>query len=214
MAILDNTILGELQDLMVEPNDLGLTWPSGLWTASEVVDLLNDRQRQFLQETQAIVTRSTQGIVPAVPRQTLPQNWLATRRIAFLPVGAGQTYQGLSPGDQFEMDQFDPTWATNPQARPTLYSDADPQTLEVVMLPPSLGNGTLHLLLVTQPTALTGLGVAFSVPDEFVPTVKWGAAEDMWSKVGRAQDPIRAKAAGELWSLGVEAAKAMMQGFA
>lgn len=213
MAITDQKVLGELQDIMVEPNDGGLTWPSGLWTTAEVLGYLNERQRWFLQVTQAILSRSTQGIVPAVPRQTLPQTWIATRRIAFLPVGAGQTYQALSPGDQFEMDQFTPTWATSPATRPTLYSDADPQTLEVVMLPPSIGNGTLHLLLVSQPTPLTGLGVAFSVPDEFVPTIKWGTASDMWSKVGRAQDAIRAKVAEDLWDTGLETAKALMGGF-
>lgn len=211
--ILDSTILGEIQDELVEPNDGGLTWPSGLWTTSEVVDYLNQRQRQFLQETQAIVKRSTQGIVPAVPRQSIAQSWISTRRVAFSPQG-GFPFQALSPGDQFEMDQASPRWATSPATRPTLYSDADPQTLEVVILPPSLGNGTLHFLFVEQPTPLTGLGTPFDVPDEFVPTLKWGAIEDMLGKVGRAHDPIRAKVASDLWQFGVEAAKALMQGFA
>lgn len=212
MAILDQEILGQLQDLMVEPNDLGLTWPSGLWTTAEVVDYLNARQSQFLQLTQATVKRATQAIAPTLPRQTLPQDWIATRRIAFSPVG-GSPFQALSPGDQFEMDQFSPTWATSPATRPTLYSDADPQTLEVVVLPPSLGNGTLHLLYVAQPTTLTGLGTLFSIPDEFVPTIKWGTVEDMLSKVGRAHDPIRAQVASQLWEFGVQAANALMEGF-
>lgn len=213
MAVLDTQILGELQEILVEPNDGGATWPSGLWTSAEVVDYLNQRQRRFMQETQAVVSRSSQGIVPAVPRQAIAQNWVATRRVAFQPVG-GLPFQALSPGDQFEMDQFSPSWASSPAARPTLYSDADPQTLELVILPPTLGNGTLHFLFVEQPAPLTGLGATFTVPDEFVPTIKWGTLEDMLSKVGRAHDPIRAQIAGQYYSFGVEAAKALMGGFA
>ena len=48
MALTDQQVLSEIQAHLIEPEDNGVTWPSGLWTSTEVLDLLIARQRPLL----------------------------------------------------------------------------------------------------------------------------------------------------------------------
>lgn len=57
-------------------------------------------------------------------------------------------------------------------------------------------------------------GVAFDLPDEFVPGIKWGTMADMLNKVGRAQDTSRAAFCESRYQQAVEAAKLILNGWA
>jgi hypothetical protein len=80
-------------------------------------------------------------------------------------------------------------------------------------MPPAGVAGTLHLLYTALGTALTGAGVAFSVPDEFVPIIQYRVIEKMLSKIGRGASDERAQHAASMWKLGLAATKVMMQGW-
>ena len=79
-----------------------------------------------------------------------------------------------------------------------------------------LPTGTVSAAQRTSLTSFgfTIVGVAFDVPDEFVPGIKWGTMADMLSKVGRAQDPARAAFCESRYRQSVEAAKMILNGWA
>src|SRR5437867_3180085 len=54
-----NSLYNEIQYTLMEPRDGGVTYPSGLYTPSEVADRLNHRLREFYKRTAAVVTRDT-----------------------------------------------------------------------------------------------------------------------------------------------------------
>lgn len=211
MAITDQQILGELQEAMVEPNDSGATWPSGLWTASEVITLLDNRQNQFLKETGILVSRSALATTPNVQRQPLPSDCMFVLRIVWqAPDG---TWTEIPRGDSFEMDEALSTWPITMEAKPRTYADAEVPTLQIQLQPATSVGGVAWALYFALGTALTGAGVNLTVPDEFAGTIKWGVVSDMLSKVGRALDRGRATWAEERYREGVEAAKLILSGW-
>jgi len=91
--------------------------------------------------------------------------------------------------------------------------DAMLQTLTMLLAPAPTGAGTLSLYYVSTSDPLTGLGEIFTVPDEFVPYVKWGAIGDMLTKPGRDQDLKRAEYCEIRFEEGVTLAKSWIEGW-
>jgi hypothetical protein len=212
MTVLDTDILGEIQSVMIEPEDAGVSWASGFWTAAEVIDYMNDRQRDFLKETFCLITADTALFtVPGVLRHPLPQDWICTY-MALWHASDG-TYKELPRSDSFEADLGQPAWIYETKPKPDLCSDGDQATLTMQVMPAASDAGLVEILYVKVSAALSNSGVAFEVPDEFVPAIKWGVISDMLSKIGRAHDPRRAAYAESRYAEGVEAAKAMLRGF-
>jgi hypothetical protein len=81
-------------------------------------------------------------------------------------------------------------------------------------MPATNSSGILWVLYVALSQTLDGTCVLFTVPDEFVPAIKWGAIADMLGKAGRANDPARAQIAEGLYQEGIEAAKIILSGWA
>jgi hypothetical protein len=73
-------------------------------------------------------------------------------------------------------------------------------------------NGTLQVHYVPYSALLDGNGEIFTLPDEFVSTVKYGALGDMLTKVARAQDP-RSDYCQQRYRMGIEIAKMLVGGF-
>lgn len=211
MAITDQTILSQIQRVTLEGSgDGGATWPSGMWTQVEVLGYLNQRQNRFLAATGLFWTYLETNITINQANQANPSGWIATVFIAY-KTGAG-LYQELPKLDALELDLVVPTWPGASAASPRGYYEVDGDTLTTYVAPiPTAAGSALERYYIALGTTLTAAGVNFSISDEFVPTIKYGALADMFSKVGPAANPILAAAAEERWEEGVELGKVMAQ---
>lgn len=213
----DQALLELIQYALVEPPDGGATWPSGLWTRDEVLAALNTRMRQYLRDTQAVVTRAEIAVAAGTNPIDVPIDWIATLGAVWripttgLGIGAvslgsiylGQTYPlvtllvggtryPLSTGDAFEADLALPTWESA-GGTPIVILDGDDGTLTVRLAPVPDVDGVLELLYVALPAVANGNGVTLSIPDEALDGIRYGTLADLLGKVGRGSDPVRAK---------------------
>ena len=204
MAVTDQTILEQIQRVTLEGSgDLGATWPSGMWTLTEVLGYLNQRQDRFLAATGILWTRVQTAITINQSDQANPTDWIATLFVAYVS-GAG-VYQELPKLDALELDFVLPTWPSATSATPRGYYEVDGATLTTYVVPiPTDAGSALERYYVALGTTLTQGGVNFSVPDEFVPTLKYGALAEMFSKVGPASNPALAQVCEARWQEGVE----------
>lgn len=209
MAMTDQTILSEIQRVTLEGvGDAGATWPSLMWTQVEVLGYLNQRQNRFLAATALYWTHAETAITTGQAAQAAPADWVATILIA-LKTSAG-FYKELPRLDALELDFALPTWPGLSSATPRGYYSVDGATLTTFVAPiPTDVGSALERYYVALGTALTAAGVNFSVSDEFVPTIKYGALADMFSKVGQASNPLLAQACEERWTEGLELGKLM-----
>lgn len=212
MAITDQQVLSEIQlHLQETPADFGVTWYSGQWTAAEVLNYLNYRQYRFLKETYILLKRATVSVLPNTTRQNLPTDWVCTQRCVWQANDG--SFVEIPRGDGWEADHALVDWPYNQGTRPQIYTDGEVPTLQIETIPASNQPGAIGLLYAYQPTLLTGAGTNFTVPDEFVPAIKWGTISDMLAKVGRAHDPERAAYCEQRFNEGVQAAQIMLNGW-
>jgi hypothetical protein len=211
MAVTDQTILEQIQRVTLEgAGDLGATWPSGMWTLAEVLGYLNQRQNRFLAATGLFWTRAETAVVAGQTAQAAPANWVATVFVAFKK---GGVYRELPKLDTVELDLALPTWPGASSASPKGYYETDGATLTTYVVPaPTAAVTDLERYYVALGTALTqNPAVNFSVSDEFVPTIKYGALADMFAKIGPAHNPVLAQACEERWGEGLAMGALMAQ---
>lgn len=207
MLLTDQDVLEEVQRAVIEPPDLGATWPSGLWTAAEVLGYLNQRQDRLLKETLLITSWLDTPIVPQQSQQDLPDGWLATRN-AFI-VSQGETVP-LSPVSRREADLMEPDWAiTNGRAQ--WYIEEEWATRQISLVPAPAVGGVLHLYAALVGAVMDGSGVQLTVPDELAPYLFYGVLADMLGKQGRAYDQPRAAYCEARWQEGVQLGQALLQ---
>lgn len=211
MTTLDTQVLSQLQNHLVETANGGASWASALWTVQEVIDYLNERQRAFLKETQILLTRATIPAIPMIQRHALPVDWVATARVVWRDANA--LFTEIPRSDGFEADHATADWPYNSAPKPSLYMDTETPTLLMQTAPAASDAGQLQILYVALTTLLSNSGVAFAVPDEFVPALKYGVLADMLSKDGRAQDLARAAYCETRYQEGVAAAKIILRGW-
>lgn len=205
MAITDQTILSEIQRVTIEgAGDGGATWPSGMWTQAEVVGYLNQRQNRLLAAIGLLWKVAETAITTGQADQDAPVDWIATIFVAYK--SAAGVYTELPKLSQLELDLILPTWPSATATTPKGYYEAEGnETLTTFVAPiPTAVGSALERYYVFLGTALTALGVNFTAPDEFVPTIKYGVLADMFAKVGQAQNLELAQACEQRWTEGVE----------
>lgn len=207
MAITDQTVMAEMQRVTLESlGDGGVSWPSGMWTQAEVLGYLNQRQNRWLAATGLLWTQTLTAVTPNQAQQNAPSNWLATVFMAFC--NANGCFQELPKVDTHELDLRYVGWPITSSDRPYGYYETEGETLSTYLAPiPSAFITQLEWYYVALGTNLTAAGAVFTVPDEFVPSIKYGALADMFSKVGPAANPILAQACEERWNEGVALGK-------
>lgn len=207
MPITDQTILSEIQRLTIEGvGDGGATWPSGMWTQVEVLGYLTQVQNRFLSETGVRWTRLETALTLLQTNQAAPADWMTTIFIAFKD--AAGLYSELPKLDAQELDYIQSSWPGATAARPRGYYETDGDTLTTYVVPaPTAAASALERYYVALGTAFTAAGVNFSVPDEYVPTIKYGCLAEMFGKIGPAQNLVLAEMCEERWTEGLEIAK-------
>jgi hypothetical protein len=215
MSISDIQLLTQMQYTMIEPVDGGLSWQSGLWTAQEVLNYLNQRQNRFLKDTQMQIGLAMIPAAAGTLQYDLPDDWITTVRVVW--ISSDRATRELIRSNAWEADNGIPSW-TYVAGAPIIYIDVDTPVLTIKVAPLPDEDGTIQVQYVPLAGLLTGqnitpLGEPFTLPDEFVPYVKYGALADMWSKVGRGMDPERAAYCQDRYMMGVEIGKMMLMGW-
>ena len=180
-----------------------------MFTPAQFLAALNNRQRQFLDETGAIVTRVWQNSTPQQIRYALPPDWIATRRFTYKNLD-GQQY-ALFRADTYMLDQGQSSWMYN-FSLPAMFSESALPTLEVELANPPNDVGMMGLNYTAQPPTLDETGVKLAVPDEFAPALLYGALADLLSSDGAGKDLARAQYCQMRYQQGVELARLLMEG--
>lgn len=207
MAVTDQDLLEQLQRMVIEAPDLGVSWPSGLWTAAEILGYANQRQDRFLKETLLLTSWLSAAVFPGQSQQDLTDSWLVTRN-AFI-VDAGQTYP-LAPISRREADLMLPEWETTP-GRALWYISEEWATRQISLAPVPLTGGVLHLFAGLVGQVLDGTGTWLTVPDDCEPYLMYGVLADMFGKQGRAFDQPRAAYCEARYAEGVQLCQALLK---
>lgn len=209
---LDTQLLTMLQYAVMEAPDSGATWPSGLWSRSEVLDYLNERQNRFLKSS--LIQLGVANITGLLVRQStivLPQDWLATVSVVW--TGEDGTQRELIRADSFELDHGQVDWTTTART-PLVYLDYAAPSLQMILGPVPDQAGSVELLYVPTAETLTGDGdVIYQLPDEFADAAgKYGPLADMFRKDGRGRNPEKASYCELRYQLGLDAAAIIVNG--
>lgn len=189
------------------------------WTIAEVVGYFNQRQAAFLRDTGVVLQHSVIPAIQGVHRHPLPQGCISIVACWWKKLG-GEVHETnrwheVRRGDSFEADAFlTINWATDLKPRPLIYSDEETPTLQIMTAPPTFSAGIFDILHTFVSEAFVpGEAINFTVPNEFVPTIKWGVISDMLSKMGRFHDAARAAYAEGRYQEGLAAAELLLLGF-
>lgn len=207
--MIDQDLLTEIQYALIEPPDGGASFPSGIWTRAEVIEILNNAQQDLLQRTHLVVQRTEIGVLAGATAIDLPTDWLATGHLVWR--AADGTRIPLGPIDTTEIDLALPTWETVP-GDPIGYLDSDTDTLKLRLGPIPATDGTIELLYIAVPPDVNGHGRSFVVPEEYLSGVKYNCLGSLLAKVGRLQDPTRAAYCQQRFDLTVLAAQIILGG--
>ena len=201
-VVTDQTVLNELQYDVIEAPDLGATFPSGLWTAAEVLGDLNGAQNSFVRRTRSFIGRVPFVLGANVESVDLGAagGWEDVYQIVLVVLElADGTFHEIPPSGTFAADHASPTWSTTAAAQPIplAHSSRDTPSLTIRLMPASSVGGTLWIHYVTRPVQLTRFPDPLLVQSDLAVGVKWGTLATLMGKVGRAQDPKRAAYAAE-----------------
>jgi hypothetical protein len=202
----DQDLLDDIQRLVIEPPDLGVTWPSGFWTAAEVLGYLNQRQDRFLKSTLLVTSWLMAPVTANQPQQNLPDGWLATRN-AFFDTGTASS--PLLEYSRQEADLMASTWESTP-GPPSGYVSNEWATRQVLLIPTPIVSGWLHLFAALTGNPFDGTGIWVTIPDEFTPYLIYGVLADLYGKQGRAFDPQRRDYCESRFQEGIDTAQVLL----
>jgi len=209
MSRLDSDLITEMQDALIETRNAS-SMTTDIWTLDELVDSLNDRQASFLRQTGCILTRESITGYIGVHRYEPASNSVGIRRLVWVRRSDGDRHP-VHRATTWESDNRNPTWmrgraVTRPRIFGETLTPAD--AFEVFEAPNEVGS--FDALYVGISSALTGAGVALTVPDDFAHYIKWGVLADLLLKRGQPEDRARAAYCEARFEEGIELAKLFM----
>lgn len=206
----DTEFLNDLQWLLVEPQDGGVSWPSGLWSVTEVLAAINRVQSEFLRRTEVTAAWAALPVTAGDGTVDLPTDYILTEDAVFAD---GTSATPLARADDWGLDRAIQTWEGTP-GPPIVYAEADaPDLLEALLGPTPSVNGILYLLYVANGAPIANDGTtSFTVPDEATVTILFGVLRDLLNKVGRGEDLARAKYCEQRFEEGVLIWQLLLEG--
>ena len=198
----DAEILSQMQTILIEPPDGGVTIPSGLWTPDEFLDALDNGKQYVRVGATPFFERVTLVTVPNQTRYALPQDWVATYRVVWH--GSDGSKIDLGRDSTWSADYLDPYWTMTAESRPEIYNDSLTPVPQIQVMPPCQDNGVLEVTYLSTSTVL---------PDLLIPIAKWRAIAILLAKDGRGQDLPRAKMANDLVAQGLAALNVFLKGW-
>lgn len=193
MAVTAQEFFSDLQWLLIEPMDGGITFPSGLWRPEEMVASANRRQSEFLRRTEITAAWSLIPLGIGDGEVPLPGDYILTQEMM---LNAGGTSNPLARTGAFQLDRLLASWQGTP-GRPLFYADSEAaDVLETLVAPLSSVAGLILLIYVSLGEALTNdplVPTLFAVPDEATVPILFGVLADALKKSGRGEDLVRAQ---------------------
>jgi len=205
----DNTcrVLAEVQRHFLEPViDNGKTWQ--LWTEEEVQEVLHLRLQRFLIDSEILRKEHTAVASSGTVRK--PTDLLRLRRVEWEYLDRRKRPRGLTRIDLKQADQAYPGWETSTGEPHSYIEEPSPTYLDVTMVPPPDDAGLVRMRYVPMGELAEGECPKLPIPRMFTWALKWGIIADLLHKEGEANDPVRARAAEELYQLGVKLTRALL----
>jgi hypothetical protein len=199
----------------------GATWTgTAQFTIDDLLNAVQRRWNEILSVTGCTVTQSTIPAVANQTRNTVADNVLDIRRIAYFnPTGGGGDGYGqggfggggfggqgpygplgqyfsnvLWPEDTWAFQSFETVWTTQPQGVPQMYAQSSEPPLSFDTDKPPNQNGLYELITVNAGSQLTTTApTLINIPQDFCWILKYGALADLFSKESEAQDLPRAQ---------------------
>ena len=218
MAVTDQNLYNELQMHLLETENSGASFGSGLYTVAEMVARTNYRLDLFNALTGVRVTyNASQNATTGVKGQDISTAApdMINPLYVFYSSNAGTTYYMLPKGSSLEADMYITTQTA--VTLPSHYTLDSARTLGINLFPaPTFtgSNGKINLAYIPKVGTLpaTPDGTGLSIPDDFTPFIKYGVLADLFRKSGETYDPVRAEICEQLFSLGVEVTKGWLSG--
>lgn len=194
-------VMSEIQRHFLEGIvDNGLTW--SLWTQTEVLGFFNQRLALFLVETGMILNRTTIAVSAGATSIDLSQDLLEIKRV-------GWNNTGLVRIDPWALDSGVVGWQSS-SGVPYAYVEEPLDPLTMKLIPTPSVNGTVDLIYIQVPTAVTSACLPLPFPDFVTPYIKYGVMADMLAKEGEANDPERSAYCQSRFAEGIEMVKMFM----
>lgn len=210
-TVTDRDIIQQLQYALLESTTSQVVWSgTEMFTYADLANAVQNRLNQFLSDTGVVVNRSVINVAsPPIGRQSLSQNTIDVRRVAWLGAAPQDYYTTLWREDERMLTAYGNDWQNNTDT-PDSYSIMAPPPLQIQLAPVPLASGQLELLTVDS-TSLDPANQAtvLGIPDNLTPAIKWGALADLLGKDGIARDPARAQFAESRYAQYVQLARTL-----
>jgi hypothetical protein len=200
----DTEVIVAVQHHLMEPA------PGTSWTGTEqfsyddVLQALARRRNRLLLETGCVLTDlEIDTDSPPVGDLVLPDTVIDVRRAAWrTPEGV---YRNLRQQDTSTTRSYTPRWSYNAGTALSYIRSSEPH-VSIRFAPPSIDAGRVRLILAHAKPSLNGQGNLLEIPDDAVPTLKWGVIADLLSSEDGPGSEL-AKYAEDRWMEGVEMLK-------
>jgi hypothetical protein len=201
-TVTDASLYLTMQYHLLEPATGINPWAgSAQFTADDLLNAVSRRRDEVLSTAGCTVTRR---VVPAVAgRITLADTVIDIRRVAYLPaVGSPST---LWPDDTWSEMAFRPRYLQLPAGTPEMYLQTTQPPISFDVNRPPGSAGSYELLTIEAGIPLSvGTPSTLGIPDDWTPTVKWGALADLLSRESNAKDSVRAQYCEARYRMGLK----------
>lgn len=198
----DRELLSALQRYVLEPADGGLSWASGIWTRKEVLGVVNDVQRSFLQTTRIHQGFYELAFTAATPVVELGEEILGITHAEVFYAGR---WTPLPPHSRTDLDLAYPGWNLR-QDRPLAYLEYDTSTTGVTLAPIPALPGRLHLQVLPAPQLVLGDDSPLTIDEPWIPFLFAGVLASLFGRPGRGFDEGRRQTFQAVYDLGVRLA--------
>jgi hypothetical protein len=196
-TVTDTDLITAVERHLLEPvtGTYPLVWTgSTQFSLADVLRAITARRNEVLSVTGCAVAPTIVS-APIAMRFMVPDNFADIQRVAWLPVaGMGFTGGVLRQSDRESKANYDWTYTTSAQAPPnTWMTTAEPPLMiDVDRVPPVPGQYEC-LAVIAEPAVSASAPATFTIPDDWLWVVKFGALSELLSREGNAKDPLRAK---------------------
>jgi hypothetical protein len=185
MGLGTTTIQQVLNKVALDLMESNSTFPSGLWTRSEVIGYINYAVENFINNTGVIVSDNTIHSEVGVSVYTRPSDTGDVDRISF----EGKRCRRVS---NFDLMTMNPNWRSS-TGTPRYYHEdgVDIDEFELDKKPTRIADirvfgDYLHTNL--DSSDISDLSVVIGIPDAWVPAIQWEVLSFCYSKDGESQD--------------------------